>query len=599
MSNARLFFAIALLLSGQRLTLKAQSSPWSHFTLAQGGPVRWGQTVVYDPGSNSLILFGDFIGSPCCTSLNNTWVLRNANGLGGVPQEWQQIFPTGTLPPGRINQSAVYDQAHNRMIIFGGGQANNYEYPVRFHDVWVLSNANGLGGTPNWTKLNPLAPGGLPAPREGPEAVYDPNTNRMTIFGGGNNGIMDVPNDVWVLTNANGLGGKAQWIQLSPAGNLPARREQFAATYDPASNVMTIFGGCCGSLNDVWVLSHANGLGGAPGWQQVSPAGTPPAPRGTYDEFGYDPSTNTLIVFGGLGFNPEGTEYNDTWLLTNEDNIGGTPAWVNTIPDGSSTSPPPSTPSGAYDAVSKRLMILPDPTDLWVMTTRNGIDISCSAGVPTSTQLAQLQQSGIQYAAVEAAQQDSGECPSGQIGTAQEQLDAFAGAGFKTAAYCFLYFSASEGTGTQQAQNCLNTIQTSRLSTIAFIALDVEGSSSLSHSAARNIISEAAQAVLAAGQRPVIYTSTAWERITGNPNPNPFGSYPLWITGGSFRDARGRLNCGDGVPSLTPSTATFGGWTTLSGKQYDFGVVKNGECVSPALAGVTVDFDVFDPALFQ
>jgi len=384
MANVRLFFTIALLLSGQRLALEAQSSPWSHFTLAQGGPTRWGQTVVYDPGSNSLILFGDFIGSPCCTSLNDTWVLRNANGIGGVPQEWQQLFPAGTLPPGRINQSAVYDQAHNRMIIFGGGQANNYLYPVRFNDVWVLANANGLGGTPTWTQLNPAATGGLPAPREGPEAAYDPNTNRMTIFGGGNNGIMDVPNDVWVLTNANGLGGEAQWIQLSPAGNLPARREQFAAAYNPASNVMTIFGGCCPSLNDVWVLSHANGLGGAPAWQQVSPTGTAPAPRGTYDEFGYDPATNSLIIFGGLGFNPGGTEYNDTWLLTNEDNIGGTPAWVNTIPNGSSGSPPPSTPSGAYDAVSKRLMVLPDPTDLWVLATDASTVPSINAGGVTS-----------------------------------------------------------------------------------------------------------------------------------------------------------------------------------------------------------------------
>jgi hypothetical protein len=81
----------------------------------------------------------------------------------------------------------------------------------------------------------------------------------MTIFGGGNNGIMDIPNDVWVLTNANGLGGQPKWIQLFPAGNLPAARENEAATYDPASNAMTIFGGCCGSSRCVAIARPVYG----------------------------------------------------------------------------------------------------------------------------------------------------------------------------------------------------------------------------------------------------------------------------------------------------------------------------------------------------
>lgn len=198
---------------------------------------------------------------------------------------------------------------------------------------------------------------------------------------------------------------------------------------------------------------------------------------------------------------------------------------------------------------------------------------------------------------MEAPQRDVGLC-SGQVATAQQQLDKFAGAGFKTAAYCLLDFRAGATSGSQQAQNCLNTIQPSRLSTISFVAVDVEGSSALSQGSALNIISQAVATIAAAGQQSVIYTSTAWNTITGNPNPNPFSSYPLWITGGSFHDPQGRRHCGDGVPSLTPSTATFGGWASLAGKQYDLGVVQNKLCVSPSLAGMTADFDVFDPSLF-
>src|SRR5205823_14578253 len=92
-----------------------------------------------------------------------------------------------------------------------------------FNDVWVLTNANGTGGNPEWIQLAPL--GGPPAERFTHTAVYDPATNRMTIFGGGNsiNGF----NDVWVLTNANGTEQQLpSWIQLFPTGTLPLARGQ-------------------------------------------------------------------------------------------------------------------------------------------------------------------------------------------------------------------------------------------------------------------------------------------------------------------------------------------------------------------------------------
>src|SRR2546427_3770946 len=63
------------------------------------------------------------------------------------------------------------------------------------------------------------------------------------------------------------------WTQLSPTGALPGIRGGAAATYDPATNAMTVFGGTHGTngaqLNDVWVLKHANGLGGTPSWTQL------------------------------------------------------------------------------------------------------------------------------------------------------------------------------------------------------------------------------------------------------------------------------------------------------------------------------------------
>jgi hypothetical protein len=336
---------------------------WIHLT-PSGGPNLNGNTPVYDPASNHLILFGGFAGGPCCTGLSNTWIITNANGTGGIPQ-WQLLAPKGSFPPGRASHSAVYDQATNSMIIFGGANGDCGAFCTLFNDVWVLQNANGAGGTPTWTQLNPSVPNGTPPPRSGHRAVYDPNTNRMIIFGGGNDGLND-RNDTWVLSNANGLDGTPQWMPIAPSGVLPAPREIHMQTYDPGANVMTVFGGgpCCTFLGDLWLLTHANGLGGTPAWQQVTQTSPAPGPVANFNQ-GYDPSSNTMIFFGGsTNF---GVFRNDAWVLQNASGVGGTPTWLNTIPNGAPGSPPAGAPLGAYDPVRKRLMIFPDTADLWVL----------------------------------------------------------------------------------------------------------------------------------------------------------------------------------------------------------------------------------------
>ncbi len=94
------------------------------------------------------------------------------------------------------------------MVLFGGFD-NNDDY---LNDVWVLSTANGQGGTPAWSQIYPTPDltqttngyGGLPPTRYVHSAVYDNTNNRMIIFGGlDNNG--DSLNDVWVLSNADKL----------------------------------------------------------------------------------------------------------------------------------------------------------------------------------------------------------------------------------------------------------------------------------------------------------------------------------------------------------------------------------------------------------
>jgi hypothetical protein len=239
---------------------------WTRAPIAGTRPAaREGQSAIYDPGSNRMVIFGGGLGfsSPCASDV---WALENADGDGGTPG-WTQLRPSGGPPAPRLRHTAVYDQTTNTMIVYGGNDC----FEARFADVWILTSANGVGGTPTWTQLTPT--GVAPAGRENASAVYDSVNNRMVVYGG-DDGFVTPDNSVWVLTNANGTGGTPTWIQLSPSGTAPPARELHSAVYDAANNIMTIFGGNsetgAGLLNDTGyllaptVLAHLFGRNSTP-----------------------------------------------------------------------------------------------------------------------------------------------------------------------------------------------------------------------------------------------------------------------------------------------------------------------------------------------
>jgi len=273
---------------------------------------RSGQSAVYDPGSNRMIMFGGGLrlASPC---VSQVWALANANGVGGTPT-WTQLRTTGGPPAARLRHTAVYDQTTNTMIIYGG----NGCFSTNFGDVWILTNANGIGGTPTWAQLSPTGAG--PGANEDVSAVYDPATNRMIVYTGA------AGDDVFVLTNANGTGGAPAWLQLSPSGTAPPARNLHSAVYDSVNNIMTIFGGqnAGTAYNDTWTLSNANGLG-APAWTQLNPTlTTGPDPRAGHSAV-YNPATNKMTIFAGVGTPPGATAntiyLQDVWTLSNANGL--------------------------------------------------------------------------------------------------------------------------------------------------------------------------------------------------------------------------------------------------------------------------------------
>ena len=84
------------------------------------------------------------------------------------------------------------------MIVYGGQNDCTSSQTV-FSDIWVLSNANGLGGTPTWTQLLPA--GGPPNSKTVHTAIYDSVNNRMAVFGGYSDSFGTPTNAVWVLSS--------------------------------------------------------------------------------------------------------------------------------------------------------------------------------------------------------------------------------------------------------------------------------------------------------------------------------------------------------------------------------------------------------------
>ena len=248
---------------GQTPTWTAVSIPW------EAPDARYQHAAAYDPVRQRMLVFG---GNRGAEWLGDTWALD----LSGSPV-WTEVLPDPEIPMGMAWHSAIYDPLRERMIVFGGQASGS--------DAWALS----LAGTPSWSRI--AAQG--PSPRYGQSAIYDPERDRLVIFGG--TSFVDVPpafNDVWALS----LAGTPSWTQILPTGTPPSPRENAAAVYDPDGDRMIVYGGDLdyeSFRDDAYALS----LGGAPTWTHLTPTGSPGAR--TDAAVSLDESANRLVMFGG------------------------------------------------------------------------------------------------------------------------------------------------------------------------------------------------------------------------------------------------------------------------------------------------------------
>ncbi len=332
--------------------------------------------------------------------------VSQAQGLVGTSSasqspSWIELAPTGTPPNPIYGPKPVhYDAINNRLIVFfPGNPPHNGNPPGNGNEVWILTNANGLGGQPQWIKLQPT--GAAPASNLFESVVYDAATNRLIVYGGCFASCAPSLSGVFVLTNANGLGGTPVWTQSTVTN--PQTRTSHSSVYDAVNNLMISFGGQQGFFgtdqNDTRLLSNANGTISPSTWATLSTVGSAPPIRDEHTAI-YDQASNRMTIFAGHNLIRTCcpyviSDYNDLWTLSNANGQGGTPTWTQLSPVGS--LPPVRTGhSAVYDPVNNRMLVFGGGQwsqtaqtttpigDLWQLSNANGL-----GGVPVWTQIAQ------------------------------------------------------------------------------------------------------------------------------------------------------------------------------------------------------------------
>ncbi len=162
-----------------------------------------------------------------------------------------------------------------------------------------------LSPVPNW---QPITAAPSPSGRVFAVSTYDPNTHAVLLFGGAAvqpDGTYKVLGDTWSWSGSS-------WSQLNPLASPPARAGASMA-YDPSSGTVILFGGLTTSngnfqtLNDLWSWNGRT-------WSQLF-TNIGPSAR-TEASMAYDVASRCFILFGGMALN-QGIPalLNDTWEL--------------------------------------------------------------------------------------------------------------------------------------------------------------------------------------------------------------------------------------------------------------------------------------------
>jgi hypothetical protein len=194
--------------------------------LSTDGPsARTNHTLAYDKGRDKVILFG---GMDAQKTMGDLWEWDGT--------KWKEIIATGG-PAARFLYASAYDEKNKKVLIFGGntlvGPPTNETIKG---DLWAWDGMK-------WEQCK----GDGPSPRDHVDMVYDPSKKKVNIHGGG---MADgnSASDTWAWD------GKL-WSMRVESSNAPS--EGYKLVYDLKNETVLLFGGFVGGApsSSLWKLN--------------------------------------------------------------------------------------------------------------------------------------------------------------------------------------------------------------------------------------------------------------------------------------------------------------------------------------------------------
>jgi hypothetical protein len=292
---------------------------WSrHVTSVSPGPQdhERGARLAYDPASKQLVLLGN----------GGTWTWNGSQWTAQRPSQVPSLF----------GPCMATDIAAGELVLYGLHAVATNTGPDLSWQTWTWR-----GG--NWVQL--------PTPDVSPQGE-DGEVCEMTY---------DVAHQDLVLVTATWNAGEAPgyspgetwtfdgttWAQREALTNTSGGVDFTTMTYDPAYGQVVTYGGFDVTHGGNAVLANPWSWNGST-WQPVTPSSAPGAR--VLAASSYDPATNQLVLFGGVGSTHE---LGDTWVLSSGGSSSPTPSRVSGV-DRQSTAVAVSSaafPGGSASAV--------------------------------------------------------------------------------------------------------------------------------------------------------------------------------------------------------------------------------------------------------
>jgi N-acetylneuraminic acid mutarotase len=209
--------------SGKAVFVDIEGHPWVYDRATnvwearetEAGPTELlGASMVYDAGSDRMIVFGGFmIGSDVNAQ---TWAYDTDSNT------WEPMHPK-PHPSARNYYSMAYDAESDRVILFGGDDGVDV-----LGDTWAYDY-----DSDSWTNMTPTR---SPASRDYSWMVYDSSGDRMLLFGGSNDMETATFDDTWTYDFNDNI-----WTRVEVGG--PTARAWHAMAFDAETRSIILFGG--------------------------------------------------------------------------------------------------------------------------------------------------------------------------------------------------------------------------------------------------------------------------------------------------------------------------------------------------------------------